>query len=240
MTRTVFGATLVLCLAAEASAQEAQHAPADEQRLRAPDRVVISASAARNSPRGRWLGRTPGRDVLLTSVRSVWLLAGADGPTLSYVVDLLPLAVVTDNPTHFLSHQQCMRARPDVREEDLSIRTTYYEKCAASVKNAYGIGLSPVGFEARLLRAGGVGILADVSIGGIVFNRPMPYPDAARLNFNIAAGAGVELPLSRTLMMTIGYRLHHLSSGGRGQFNPGVGAHAVTIGWGHRSAPAKE
>ena len=239
MTRIVFGAVLLLCFAVPASAQEVQQAPADEPGLRAPDRVVVSASAARNSPRGKWLGRTPGRDVLLTSVRSVWRLAGADGPTLSYVVDLLPLAVVTGNPTHFLSQQQCVRVRPDVREEDLRIRTTYYEKCAASVKNAYGIGLSPVGFEARLLRIGGVGVLADASVGAIVFNRPMPYPDAARFNFNIAVGAGIELPLSRTATVTIGYRLHHLSSGGRGQFNPGLGAHAISVGWGPRPAPTK-
>jgi opacity protein-like surface antigen len=59
---------------------------------------------------------------------------------------------------------------------------------------------------------------------------PVPTDLGKQFNFTFDVGAGVQVVLTSNLLLTVGYRYHHLSNGFRGQINPGVDASLFHFG----------
>ena len=204
-------------------------------RLRMPDRVQFLTTAAFGSPQHGWLGQTPGRDVFLGVIRMNWRLAGSGGSTFGYFGEFIPLAVVTSNPIVVRPLEDCVVDHPEWADQGTVPAIEYFEACAERSASAYGVGVTPLGIWGRFARANGTAFVTDLSVGAVMFDKTMPYPTATRLNYNITLGTAIEIPLANRRFMSIGYHLQHLSNAGQGDFNPGVAAHAIQVGWGRRA-----
>jgi hypothetical protein len=202
--------------------------------FRQPERVLFSTTAAASSTPSGWLGRTPDRGVFISAIRGTWRLAGSDRASIGYFAELVPFAIVTRNPTHVRPLDECVHDTPEWRGRTMINAVEYFENCATRSANAYGGGITPIGLSTRFARSNGVALLTEASAGAIMFDKTVPYPNTTRLNYNLAAGTAVEIPVRGRAVMSIGYYMHHLSNGGQGEFNPGILAHSLQIGWGRR------
>jgi hypothetical protein len=202
--------------------------------LRQPERILFSTTAAASSTPSGWLGKTPGRGVFISAIRSTWRLSGSDHASIGYFAELVPLAIVTRNPIQVRPLQECARETPEWHGRPTINAVEYFENCATHSASAYGGGITPLGLSTRISRSSGVALVAELSAGTILFDKTVPYPNTTRLNFNLAAGTSVEIPLRGRAVVSVGYYMHHLSNGGQGEFNPGILAHSFQMGWGRR------
>jgi opacity protein-like surface antigen len=60
--------------------------------------------------------------------------------------------------------------------------------------------------------------------------QPIPSERGTQFNFVFDVGAGFRIVLTPNLLLSAGYRYHHLSNGFRGQVNPGVDANLLYLG----------
>ena len=95
---------------------------------------------------------------------------------------------------------------------------------------AYGLGVRPAGLRLAYRSAAWVQPFVAGSTGLAYFPESMPSTRGTSLNFMFDVGAGVRVLLTPALVLTVGYRYHHLSNGFRGQINPGVDANLVQLG----------
>ena len=216
-------------------ASAAAEGEGDGEGFRRPDRVQFMTSAAFGSPQQGWLGRTPGRDVFLGVVRVSWRVSGSERAAFGYFGEFIPMAVVTSNPTAIRPLKECLVDHPEWTDRGSVPVIEYFEACAERSASAYGVGVTPFGISGRFARSNGAALVTDLSVGVIMFDKKMPYPPATRLNYNITLGTAIEFPVAGRSFVSVGYNLKHLSNGGRGDFNPGVAAHAIQLGWGRRS-----
>lgn len=99
---------------------------------------------------------------------------------------------------------------------------------AAGRRTAQGIGLRPFGI--RLV--GGPSFLelqTDAAVGGLLFDIPAPASNTSRFNFTAELGFGARVAVPGG-HFNVGYRLHHLSNGGRGEVNPAVDSNMFYVG----------
>ena len=171
---------------------------------------------ARNSPAGTHLGATPDRNHLFLGVHVTGTLLRWHRLAIAYAPEVIPLLALSDNPTYHSVSQMSF----DIRVQD-------------GQKAVAGIGISPVGFEARVRLASRVRLYAATAAGIVMFTRATPVPDARSLNFTFEVGGGGDYQLCRGWWLRVGYKFHHLSNANSAPQNPGVDANAVTIGLGH-------
>lgn len=217
----------------------AQDTAATDQPARAdragPDRILFTLSSARVSSQSGWLGKTPDRGVFVGAARAVWQVVGSErGTSASYFAELIPLAVVTRNPTTIEPLESCIQKHPDWDGRETIPVIEYFERCQTESASAYGVGFTPIGVSARFARGSGIALVTEAWFGGILFDKSVPYPNTTRFNYNLSAGTSLEIPLRGRSIVSIGYYAHHFSNGGRASFNPGILAHALQVGWGVR------
>jgi lipid A 3-O-deacylase len=95
-------------------------------------------------------------------------------------------------------------------------RTTY----AASVAPIVRYYFAPASRVRPFISAG---------IGVVVSARPIPR-DISRINFTPQGGGGVSFALSRGALVSMEYRIHHMSDGVLTEYNPGANSNEVQIG----------
>jgi len=95
---------------------------------------------------------------------------------------------------------------------------------------AWGIGVRPAGLRLTFRSAKRAQPFIAGSTGWAHFTRSVPSAQGKSLNFMFDVGAGVRVVVTPALVLTVGYRYHHLSNGFRGQINPGVDANLVQLG----------
>ena len=93
----------------------------------------------------------------------------------------------------------------------------------------HGFGIKPIGLRGW---AGPhhVRLQGDVSAGFLRFGAPLLASNAARFNFTAELGIGVRVEMPERGHVVLGYRLHHVSNGGFGEFNPGLDSHLLYLG----------
>ena len=82
-------------------------------------------------------------------------------------------------------------------------------------RTAFGAGGSPIFLKWLMHPVGPVTPFAEVLGGAIVTNRKVPE-DITRFNYTAQGGLGVRVNLSSGHVLSVGYRLHHISNGGLG------------------------
>lgn len=111
------------------------------------------------------------------------------------------------------------------REEALDpVRMARY-----ATRDVYGFGVSPFGAEVEIPLSPRVHVLLNTTAGGAWFNKVVPYGRATQANFTVAPGAALQIPLSKSRALAVGYALHHLSNASFGDANPGLNSHLITV-----------
>ena len=159
------------------------------------------------------VGHLHDRDLYLFGVRRAWPLAVGRRASLAYSVDFLPAVLSTGMPEEY-----SLSCAGDV--------------CAlSSARSAvYGVGLAPVGLQARVALTPRLGLVTGADGGMVWFARAVPDPDERRLNFSLDGRVGLEIRVARELNLAVGYRFNHISNGGAGPINPGMNSHMFELG----------
>ena len=207
--------TLTPSVSADSSAGFPVHAPS-----------VFGAwiAGARHSPFHTRTGTTGYRNFYLTSVRLAWSLGGDDQsrPVIaSYFIDLVPAAVSTDMP----EYRWNSRCRPE----------TLCPGATPIPHAVYAFGVTPIGWAVGFGR-GRARLTLEASGGGLWFTRRIPDPVATRFNFTASAGPTLELRVTHSQILRVGYLWHHTSNGGTGKVNPGLNSGILAAGLLWRSA----
>lgn len=172
-----------------------------------------------DSPAGSYLGVTPGRQLFLVGARAEWVLESTGAIVLAATADLLPVAVVTHNPTY-----------RTVRRVSSSTGAVFESKVVTGESPVFGAGLSPFGLKLYLTHAKGIRLYGGGAAGALWFTRNTPVPDARRFNVTFETGAGVELARSRSQAFVLGYKFHHLSNAYSAPENPGLDGNVIYFG----------
>ncbi|MFN2566532.1 MAG: acyloxyacyl hydrolase [Gemmatimonadaceae bacterium] len=181
-----------------------------------PDIVGAWVAVARNSPFLTRLG-VEHRDFYALALRAGWTLGSFPGVTLSYVGDVLPIVVTTNNVNGF-----------DLRSCGGPFGDCYYTQLRTGT--VFGTGLSPIGLAATLGPFRSLSLQLHANAGALWFTRAVPDPQAVGFNFTASGGGAIQIPLRTGYAALVGYMLHHTSNGGLGQVNPGLDSHMLYVG----------
>ena len=138
-----------------------------------------------------------------------------EGPTLTYTADVVPLAIVSiPKGTGPGTSTSTIRS---VKEAGLS---------------THGVGAYPIGLRVGFRSSANLRPFLAGHTGLLYLFAPLPDVRGRQMNFAVGVGAGVRIALVPHVILTLGYRYHHLSNGFRGSINPGLDANLLHLGLG--------
>jgi hypothetical protein len=155
-----------------------------------------------------------GRKLIVAAFRYGRTLAANDSMALQYTLDVVPLAVATNNIT-----QQTTLTTPT------GSITTFRREAT------YGGGLTPLGLQLDLRNSARVKPFVHINAGGLLFTKPVPLPDAGKFAFTLEGGTGVRIFTSLKRALTLGVRLHHISNGNISGSNRGLNQFIFYVGF---------
>lgn len=161
------------------------------------------------------IGTSEDRKFGILGVRYGRVLAANEKLAFQYTVDAIPLAVLSQ-PTFNVIQSP---TDPNASTVERRRQTTY------------GAGLSPIGFKLNFRNSKRVQPFADTSGGFIYFTEQVPVVGASQFNFAFDFGGGVRIFTKAKRAVTVGYKFHHLSSGGTSNINPGIDANIFYAGF---------
>ena len=141
------------------------------------------------------------RKFFIAAFRYGRTLAANDSLAFQYTIDAIPLALATGNI---------------VSSTTVGGVTTFQRE------TAYGVGLTPIGFQLDFANGSRVHPFVHLNGGFLVFNKAVPLPDAGKFAFVGEAGGGVRIFTSERRAVTLGVRFHHISNGDRSGSNRGL------------------
>jgi hypothetical protein len=172
---------------------------------------------ARHSPVGA-LSETSDRNHLFLGVHITGTVAHWGALTVSYAPEVVPLLLLSNNPTYHAS-------------------TVEPGNQLATVIDGYGyvagFAASPIGFETRVRLGARWRLYAATAAGFVKFTRNTPEPDARAFNYTFEFGGGAEYQAHAGWWLRVGYKFHHLSNGYSAILNPAVDGHVVMVGVAH-------
>ena len=187
--------------------------------------VGVWSAVARDEPLRTRLGHTHDRDLYIVGVRAAWPLVGTNGKGgrvwLDYTMDLLPAVVSTRIPSYSGPVSSCAPDGGCTRSVG-ELRTSW--------RTVYGAGIAPLGLALRVGVGGPLDVVLRGSAGIVYFTRRVPDPAEERLNYSADVGAALELRVASRLALSAGWRLDHLSNGGRGPVNPSMNSRMLEVG----------
>ena len=102
----------------------------------------------------------------------------------------------------------------------------------APARKVYGFAATPIGFTFDWWHSSRVYPFVQTDFGLIKSREPIPYPFAPEtsLNFLLSMGGGIKVRLGKSLALSTGYKLMHISNAGRSSLNPGLDNNVVFAG----------
>ena len=177
---------------------------------------------------GAWVGFSPisrdgirptwRRELFVAAVHAEWVIETFGPFALATTSDLIPVAIVTRNPTY----ETRVVNDPDFGE--------YSFIAATGNKPVFGAGAAPFGLKLYVGSSGGVRFYGAGAVGALWFTRHMPVPEARRFNVLVEAGGGLEIIRRSGNAFAIGYKFHHLSNANSAASNPGLDSHVFYFG----------
>lgn len=148
-------------------------------------------------------------------------IAASRNVALKYTIDAIPLAILD------YEQERIIQLNPSTRIVNRN-RTT-----------AYGIGLTPVGFQLNFLRQKKIQPFLTANAGLLVFNKSVPDDRSPlrplqfgrQFNFTLAGGGGVEFLTDSARSYILGFKFHHISNASTGNINPGFDQNLFYFGY---------
>jgi hypothetical protein len=164
------------------------------------------------------LGQRAYRHFYLLGVRRSWAVATRGQATLDYTLDAIPGALTTAVPEYRVVMPPC----PPGCFRPPTVTLAWH--------TAVGIGLAPLGVQARFFPLGAIQPFLEGNVGFLWFTRHVADPEGTNLNFAAQAGGGVQIRVARRSRLTISLQHHHLSNAGTGRANPGLNSDILFVG----------
>lgn len=210
------GAMLLLIAAACASYASAQSAGQTYELKKGMNEWGFWAGVAPSATHafgGLHEDETRDRHLVLAAFRYGRVFAANRSVAWEYTLDAIPLALAGGNII------SAVRATPEGAIISAQRETTY------------GAGVSPLGLQLNFSNQSKVKPFVHINAGLLVFNKPVPLPDAGRLAFTLEGGGGVRVFTSERHAVTLGVRLHHISNGDRSGSNRGLNEFVIYAGF---------
>ena len=161
---------------------------------------------------GKFLAITPGRQFAIVGLQYGRILAAGDKVASAYTFDVIPMAMVTNNPQTEVIGEGIFSTE--------QVRTT----------SVYGFGLAPIGLKFYFLQARRLKFFANTSGGILTFLNEVPVENARKFNFTFDFGLGMQITTDSHWALTLGYKLHHLSNAETAHSNPGLDSSVFYLG----------
>ena len=161
---------------------------------------------------GKFLAITPGRQFAIVGLQYGRILAAGEKVALAYTFDVIPMAMVTNNP------------QTEVTGEGI------FSTEQVRRKSVYGFGLAPIGLKFYFLQARRVKFFTNASGGFLTFLNEVPVEQARKFNFTFDFGLGMQITTGSRWALTLGYKLHHLSNAKTAHSNPGLDSSVFYLG----------
>lgn len=155
------------------------------------------------------------------SLRYGRVLNDSDTVAIKYTIDFIPLAILNYDSTPIIK----------------TGASTFTQQRISTT--AYGVSLTPVGFQFNFRPKKKVQPFISLSAGMIYFNKAVPddrspvRPDefGRSFNFTLAGGGGVEIETEGGKSWTVGFKFHHISNASTGNINPGFDQNLFYVGY---------
>jgi len=95
----------------------------------------------------------------------------------------------------------------------------------------YGFGIDPIGLKLNFRARQRLQPFIDATAGFIVTTRDIPVDKASNFNYEFGFGGGFDYFLSARRSLRFGYAFRHISNNGLGNYNPGIDAGVIEIGY---------
>jgi hypothetical protein len=164
------------------------------------------------------LGLTPDRDHVFIGIHFTRPIRRYDHATLAYAPELVPVLIITNNPTYSVSQSSSPPAGSS------QVLTVTRGPVAGFAFSPFGLeGQFPVGRRWNLFAAG--------AAGGVVFARDVPDMYGRRFNFTFEVGSGVRWRYGERTALRLGVKFHHLSNARTAPYNPGIDGAIFMVGF---------
>lgn len=139
---------------------------------------------------------------------------------IAYVGEVLPLMLVRSGPP--------LSRIPDT----LKVPKVHFEQAELNrfkFRDAYGFGLAPFGAEVSRQISPRTSALFNITAGGLLFSKEVPYGAATKPNFTVSPGVALQWEPENRTRVAVGYTFHHLSNASFGRANPGMNSQILYV-----------
>ncbi len=136
---------------------------------------------------------------------------------IAYLGEILPLLRVRSGPP--------ANRIPDT----LRLHFAQAELDRFTYRDAYGIGVAPLGAEVTYQTSKHTSALFNITAGGLVFNKIVPYGRGTQPNFTVSPGIALQWEPANRTRVAFGYTFHHLSNASLGKANPGMNSQLLYL-----------
>ena len=191
-----------------------------------------------------WIGKSEARRLFMLGGGWHRVLLAGNSVAWKFTVDVVP-AMLVSQPT-ITGHLSTFTGTPPdlvfagctgqaFTNETVNSRnfSTPIPGCAhSSRRTTYGFGLEPVGFDFNFRRRHRFQPVIGINGGFAIFRRDVPIPNSNSFNFTFSLRGGMQIFMSESRSVTIGYRYHHISNANTGNpFNPGIDSNFIYAGY---------
>jgi hypothetical protein len=184
--------------------------------------VGVWAGAARRSPFETRQGERR-RDFYVAAIRIGKELDTSPRFAYDYYMDVIPLLQQTKIPVEYRTVNSCA-GRPPSPGELCNVETVMITETVS------GFGVTPLGLQMRMWPASRFQLAFGLSMGLVLYDKPLPDPGERRLNFMGDLSAGLQVRVGRSGQLLAGLRQNHTSNGGTGEVNPGLDSRVLYFG----------
>ena len=170
---------------------------------------------ARHSLVGSHLGVTRDRNHLFVGLHATAHLVRSRRWTLSYAPELVPLLLISNNPTY-----------RDVQQADGEHFVVEDGRGPVA-----GVAISPIGLEAQIRLTSRWRAYAAGATGGVWFTRAVPTAYSRAFNYTFEVGGGFLWQYRARDSLRVGYKFHHLSNLYSAPDNPGIDGAVFLLGF---------
>lgn len=215
ISRFAVAAAVLLAGAAAAGAQSTRAKPLFTTRVSAVGNAEVCACDE------SFLQTSRSRQLLIVALGQRYAVGEPGGRwEFSYVPEILPLVFSNHTADAQLQVWTCGPRRYCGRSENDDVWNT----------TSFGVGVLPIGFMSGLRVSDGVHLRARISAGAMQLSEPVPLVQGSKFNFLAEGAAGLELRASRSVAVSAGMALNHISNGGLGRVNLGMDSRLFEIG----------
>lgn len=190
-----------------------------------------------------WIGKTQARHLYMAGAGWRRVILATNSVAWRFTVDVVPVLLVSQ-PTITGSSATFTGTPPNLVFTGCQPPTVTFETVSnfagqnlgpcehASRRTTYGFGLEPVGFDFNFRRRHRFQPVVGINGGFAKFPRDVPVSNSNSFNFTFSLRGGMQMFLSQSHSVTVGYRYHHISNANTGNpFNPGIDSNFIYFGY---------